>query len=212
LAITKNAQPIETPTLYRTLIGIWNAGTVPIEPSSIRQVRHALTIEFRHGTILDASIVQQSNTIMGAKVTGDEKSLEINWDHFDPSYYLILSVYHYLDDISRPSLRYIGDQEILESVSVNVRHDRLFLSLMVGIVVIISLSIVRVNKIGKKIDASLTKFKIFEGLFTLIASIIFLFGLGLLFNNISVVRSILRTTVPSEVYRTLSVDEMPPNP
>jgi hypothetical protein len=209
LAITKDGKPMAARTLYRTLVGVWNAGTVPIETSSIRR---PLTIEFSPGTILDALMVRQSSTIMGVNVKADNESVVANWDHFDPSYYLIISVYHFNNDIARPSLRYIGDQEISEFVKADLTNDdvQTFIVAFGGFMGVVLLALVGGN-IGEMIDNRVSK-TIFA---TMLFFTLFICGLVYLYYAVtsnklnSTTRSLFGMAAPAEISRVLEIDRVP---
>lgn len=108
LTISKNGEVLNTRSLYRTLVGIWNSGTVALDPG---QVRRNLTVEFPSADkILDAQMLLQSSSAINLSLDATDKNVIGKWDHFDPRYFIGIAIYHYQDQIPQVSLRYVGDE------------------------------------------------------------------------------------------------------
>jgi hypothetical protein len=207
LRLTKDGNLLTTRSLYRTFIGIWNAGTVPIETGSIRR---PLTIEFRPDTILDASVVRQSNTVIGLDLKPGKTSVVGTWEHFDPRYYVIIGIYHYDKEIPQPSLRYIGDQEILSEVAADLSPANIAAAWVTAMFVVVLLALLFSQFGNLMIDKVLPDKRKVVGTGLAFAVIIFggayVWYFFLTARFIPITRSIMGITVPTEIAQTLAVD------
>src|SRR6266481_3536057 len=141
---------LETRSLFRTIIGVWNAGTVPIDPG---QVRRWLTVEFPSSEgILDSKILVQSSSLINLKLDNKERTVIANWDHLDPNYYVGIAIYHYKNETPQASLRYIGDTEILQEVKTDLKETSLPAYIWFGMFFLVVVAAVIGGSIGGLVD------------------------------------------------------------
>jgi hypothetical protein len=210
LTIAKDGEVLDARSLYRTVIGIWNSGTVPLDPS---QVRRNLTAEFPSADkILDAQTLLQSSSVINLVLAANDRSVVGKWDHLDPRYFIGIAVYHYQNQIPQVSLRYIGDEEIARKVATELNETYYPIAALIIVIVIVIVCIAGANAIGKSID---NYFKIREWVSTTLVVLVGLLGMFYLFNFVTTdriyifARGVFGTTIPKEISDLIPSDTMP---
>jgi len=208
LTIVKDGHVLNTRSLFRTIIGVWNAGTIPIDPD---KVRRDLTIEFQPpDSILDAKIVFQSSSVIKLELNQTANAAIVKWAHLDPKYAIIIAIYHYKNGGPQASLRYIGDSEILDEVSNNLKTSYYPGLVWFGIFIVVILTSVILAMIGSFVD------KFLPEKFQKVSLIIFLitFVLGFVYLGVvaytdriyGLTRSVLGITAPSQISDLIPID------
>jgi hypothetical protein len=206
-SLALNGKVIQSRTLHRSIIGIWNAGTVAFEPNVVRR---ALTIEFgSDDVIVDAQIFRQSHELIGPILKFSEKNIVVTWDHFDPNFYIVVRAYHYKDNSPRLSLRSIGDKEISNEIDSDIFKSAKFvwgaLALLLGISVAGFGLAEFVEKMVSKMFGSRTVG--FIGWILVALTIMAVISVGALSGRTpSVVRSALGMEIPSDLYQIMPID------
>lgn len=132
--ITKDGKDLGIRSLYKTTVGIWNAGTVPLDRSLVRR---PLIIELsKEGSIISASIEKISNNVANFGLVNSSKGVQVNWTYFDPHFAALVVLYHSSDEVPQVSLRYVGDENIASRVAARLADaPNFFIAVGLGIFV-----------------------------------------------------------------------------
>jgi hypothetical protein len=113
-SLQKDGVSLPVRSLFRTEIAVWNAGTAPIDPGSVRR---PLTIEFSSKVqVIAAKIEKASHNVSLPVLTKDTSKITLDWRYFDPNFYFVVQLYQSTAEPPQISLRYIGDREIAGAI------------------------------------------------------------------------------------------------
>lgn len=133
LSITKAGRLLEARTLIKSRVGAWNAGSVSIEPNSIRR---PFTIEFSPDVIVyDAVMSKNSHNVSDAKLQVIGNKIEVAWKYFDPGFFFVVEILHSGVSPAQVSIRYVGDREIAAEFPRNIRESHWWFGI-IGIILI----------------------------------------------------------------------------
>src|SRR5262249_10980388 len=111
----KNNTPETTKFLSLTRIAFWNSGSVPISASDVRR---PFEISLSSGSrIIEWSLQRSYPEIAGFSLTGDNKSIQLQWKYFDPGFGGVIDLYQ--TGVAKDaiiSMSYIGDQRIVNEM------------------------------------------------------------------------------------------------
>jgi hypothetical protein len=216
LSILIGSEKLDLKLLNSTKIGFWNAGTAPIEISSVRR---PFTIEFKpEDKVVQVSLISASHNISGIGLREIGNRIEVSWKYFDPNFSFVIEVLHATEDPPQISLRYVGDKEITKQVSRNTRegYKLIAISLIAAVMTLVLFASLAVGALIRKSlseEILFGRLKIPPGfvialtriLFILLAGAVLVFFVENEFD--SFLRSVFDISVPPEMYAHFSIDK-----
>ncbi len=202
--VYQNGELRDIKSIVRTRIVFWNSGNTPVK---IDELRSRPQISFSHEThLLDYLVPLKSPDLAGFSVTRDGDNLLLGWKFFDPSFVLVVDVFHTgrSEDVV-PVISFVKGKSILEEVRDFNKLWVAFTLLFGGSIAVTFLFFFMLNKLDKRLPSSSVFKRTFMG-FLAFFLFLLLVSSGLVATGGYLFWKLTARSVPEQVARYIEED------